>query len=358
MKIIRLSTFLDFGGLEKRLVNVSHVQDDNEWIFTCLNNTGYAADEIKKQGKRVVNLHANPSIYSIKTTYKLYKFLKKEKPNVLHTSGAEANYHGVIAGKLAGVETIIAEEIGIPNQSLKARVIFTQIYKFAKAVIGNSKPVLKVLYENNAVPHNKLYQVNNPIIFNPIEDKLFSYKPSNATHIISVSRLTAVKNIPEVIKVIAQLIQEGYNLYYHIYGEGEQRGRLEELINDYNLSDRIVLHGFEASPMNKLHAADIFILNSFTEGFSNALCEAMYAKTISISTDSGSASEMIEHGNSGFIIPVNDTDSLKNQIKTILNLDDIKRNEIRQKAHKKVLTNYSLKQHIQELYKIYQVKKG
>ncbi|MGI9526116.1 MAG: glycosyltransferase [Weeksellaceae bacterium] len=357
MKIIRLSTFLDFGGLEKRLVNVSHAQDDNEWVFVCLNNTGYAAQEILNNGKRVVNLKTKPSIYSLNTTYKLFQFLRKEKPNVLHTSGAEANFHGVIAGKLAGVKTIVAEEIGTPSHSHIARIIFTQIYKLAHAVIGNSKPVIDVLHKSTSVPSKKLYQVNNPIIFEEFNAQDFTFQPINSTHLISVSRLTAIKNIPGIIKAFSDLVKEGYDLYYHIYGEGEERSKIEGIIENLQLKNRIILHGFEANPIQKLQAADIFILNSYTEGFSNALCEAMYTKTISISTDSGSATEMIEHGQSGFIIPVDDSESLSKQIEFILNLDATSREQIQEKAHQKVVSSYSLEHHLAELYRIYKSKK-
>lgn len=94
MKILRLSTFLDFGGVETRLANISHVQDENEWVFVCLNREGKAAQIIKNNKKRVINLNTKPSIYSFKTFWKVFNILKMEKPDVIHTSGAEANFHG------------------------------------------------------------------------------------------------------------------------------------------------------------------------------------------------------------------------------------------------------------------------
>src|SRR5690606_14567094 len=99
MKIIRLSTFLDFGGVETRLANISHFQDENEWLFVTLNREGKAAETIKANHKKLINLNAKPSIYSFTTFLKVYKTLKKEKPDVIHTSGAEANFHGILAAK-------------------------------------------------------------------------------------------------------------------------------------------------------------------------------------------------------------------------------------------------------------------
>ena len=191
MKILRLSTFLDFGGVETRLTNVSHVDDDNEWIFVCLNREGKAAQKIKANNKRVICLNVKPSIYSISTIKHVYKVIKKEKPDVVHTSGAEANFHGVLAAKLAGVPIVIAEEIGIPSHSKKAQFIFSKVYKFANFIIGNSSLVLDAVHLLDKVPYNKLIKIDNPIIFRDLE---WSTKQSDSKvfKIITISRLESL----------------------------------------------------------------------------------------------------------------------------------------------------------------------
>ena len=51
MKIIRLSTFLDFGGIESKMANLSTYSDDNEWIFCAIGKGGMAESKIKSQNK-------------------------------------------------------------------------------------------------------------------------------------------------------------------------------------------------------------------------------------------------------------------------------------------------------------------
>ena len=85
MKIIRLSTFLDFGGIETKMVNLSHYNDtENEWIFAAIGKGGVAEERILKNNKRTTILNLNYKIPSLKTIWQLYIYLKKEKTVLLN----------------------------------------------------------------------------------------------------------------------------------------------------------------------------------------------------------------------------------------------------------------------------------
>lgn len=352
MKILRLSTFLDFGGVETRLTNVSHVNDDNEWVFVCLNKAGKAADKIKANNKRVICLNANPSIYNISTLRKVFSIIKKEKPDVIHTSGAEANFHGVIAAKLAGVPMIIAEEIGIPNHSKKAQFIFSQVYKFANFIVGNSILVLDAVHKLDKVPRKKLVKIDNPLVFHDLDWSI--HKSNNEVFkIVMISRLEPVKNIEGVIGVLSRLIKENIRVELTIAGSGVLENSLKELVSQLGLQDNVHFAGFITDPYPYLQNSDLYILNSFTEGFSNSLVEAMYSKTLSLSTNVGAAPEIIKDFENGFIVPVEDEKALYNKIKDIIALADDQRKNIKESGHQTVVDNFSLKNHISELMKIY-----
>lgn len=353
MKILRLSTFLDFGGVETRLANISHVQDDHEWLFVCINREGKAAQIIKDNNKRVLNLQSSPSIYSFKTFFKLYQVLKKEKPDVIHTSGAEANFHGILAAKLAGVPRIIGEEIGTPNHSKKAQFLFSKIYKLANFVVGNADSVLKVVHEIDKVPNAKLVKIENPIIFKelPVVSKL--NEDSNDFKIIMISRLESVKNIEGALNVIARFISDGKSIELTIAGTGSLEVHLKNLVEKLGLEKHVDFVGFITEPYSYLLNSDLYILNSFTEGFSNSLIEAMYSKTPSLSTAVGSAPEIIVDCENGFLIPPNDELALYEKIAIIMKLPKEARFAIGKKGSAMVIENFSLEIHIGKLLKIY-----
>lgn len=351
MKIIRISTFLDFGGVEKRLTNVASVNDDNIWIFCAINKGGQAEKEILAKDKSVFCLNLPYKIPNLKTVYFLSNFLKEQKPDVVHTSGAEANFHGILAAKMAGVPKIIAEEIGMPNQGLISRTIFTAIYKIADYVVGNSLPVLNYLKKNNGVSNKKLKLIANPIIFRQLPKK--EHRDS-IFKIVSVSRLEKVKNIEAVINVVKKIKDKGFAVKYTIVGSGVIEEELKAQVKVLKLQDDVIFSGFLSDPYQSLLKADLYVINSFTEGFSNSLLEAMYSATPSISSKSGSAEEIIEDGINGWLVEVDDPESLYNTIIEVINLNEEKRKVIGLNGKKSVENNYSLNTHISKLIEIYE----
>lgn len=351
IKIIRLTTALDFGGIEKRLINISTHNDDNQWLFCALGKGGNAETTIINNGKKVVCFDSDFKIPSFNTIYKLVQFFKLEKPNVVHTSGAEANFHGILAARIAGVPLIIGEEVGIPKQSKIAKIIFLLIYKIADYIVGNSNEVISYLKLQNRVTDSKLLKIPNPVIFPSLpkvkisEDSLF--------RIISVSRLEKVKNIDSILRIVSKLKQQNWNIHYSILGEGKELNHLKNLTKDLNIEDSVTFLGFQNNPYPYLLMSDLYLLTSFTEGFSNSLAEAMYCELPCITTKVGAAEEMIKNNENGWIVNVNDDDDLFQTIESILKMEKTKRLAIGKKAKTTIIENYSLQNHIDLLMNVY-----
>lgn len=354
MKILRLSTFLDFGGIESKMVNLSSLEDvENEWVFVALGKGGQSEKKIQAKGKRTVCLHLNHKIPSLSTIWKLFLFLKKEKPDVLHTSGAEANFFGFFAGKLARIPNIIVEEIGIPNHSSKAKKIFQYIFKKADWVVGESKIVVDNLIQTYRLNPSKTKVIHNFGIFKSIETRKDLYKIQETFKIIMISRLEPVKNIECVLNVVKRLKNEGKEIRLSIAGKGSLEEELKSLVQNLEIHENVEFLGLINDPYPYLLNSDLYILNSFTEGFSNSLVEAMYSGTPSLSTNVGAAPEMIKDGENGFVVPVDDEDALFLKIKEIIQMSAMNRNQIGEAGYKTIFENFSLENHVEKLMEIY-----
>jgi glycosyltransferase involved in cell wall biosynthesis len=351
MKIIRLTTFLDFGGIEKRLINISTHHDQNEWLFCALNHGGSAETDILNNGKRVICLNYSYKIPSFITLYKLIQFFKKEKPQVVHTSGSEANFHGILAARIAGVPVVIGEEVGIPNQSKMAKIIFSAIFSLAHFVVGNSNEVIEYLKTHNKVSSKKLKKIANPVIF-PILPEV-NKTADGRFHIISVSRLEKVKNIESTLRVVAKLNELNLPVHYTIVGDGNEMQHLTNKVKELKIESNITFLGFQSNPYSFLLSSDLYVLTSFSEGFSNSLAEAMYCKIPALTTKVGAATEMITDNENGWIVEVNDDQDLYNKIKYIIELDEERRKQVAIKGNETIVKNYSLQRHIDLLMTLY-----
>lgn len=352
MKIIRLTTFLDYGGIERKMENLSTWEDKNEWIFVCLNKGGAAENAIRSNGKKVICLELPYRIPQFKTIYSLYKIFKKEKPDVVHTAGSEANFHGMIAAKLAGVPCRIYEEIGIPVHSNKAHFVFQQIIKLADFITGESEAVIKNLISKFDIPKSKIKTIHNFVKPGSTPQNKSFLKNSYFT-IVSVSRLEPVKNFEMALNVVRRLVSNNMPVKYLIVGDGTLRSKLETLVAEFHIKDHVEFLGFKPNPEKYLANADLFLLTSNHEGFSNSLLEAMYHKVPSLSTRVGGSEEMIVDGHNGWLVDVNNEEELYNKLVNILTLSETELAAIAYEGNKTVSDRFVLEKHMAETYRLY-----
>ena len=355
MKIIRLTTLLDFGGIESKMANLSTHSDDNEWIFCALGKGGAAEKKISQNNKKVVCFNLTYKIPSIRTIVKLYSYFKEQQPDVVHCSGSEANFHGIIAAKMAKVPVKIAEEIGLPSHSKVAKYIFRFIYQLCDFVVGESQVVIENLKTNYTIADNNLKLVSNFALF-PIAETISLQQSKEEFKIVSVSRLEPIKNIEGILKVIKRLKQDRIKIKYMIVGEGSSKKTLQDFTKKLNLENEVFFAGYQEDTKKYYLDADLYVLNSFSEGFSNSLLEAMYFKKPSITSAVGAANEIIKNDVNGWIVAINDEDDLYLKIEKCIKLTPDKRIKIGNNAHVAVVENFSLQYHINSLLQLYTSK--
>lgn len=321
IKIIRLTTLLDFGGQEKQYISFTNSKEllQNDYLFAAIGYGGYAEKNIREKGFEVKIFNQNPAISNLKNIWILYKWFRQEKPDIVHTAAAEANFHGIIAAKLAGVKTIVAEEIGFPNHSSKARIIFRQLYKMADKVIGVSKSVKDFLVEIKEIKAE-----NGEVIYNPVsKSKEIAREPQDNFTIVSVGRLEVVKNQQLLVHAFSELKDQSAKLI--LVGDGRERKNLENLIQQLQLAHRVIITGFVSDPEIYLAKADLFVLPSLSEGFGIALVEAMHMGIPCLGSNVGGIPEFVENGKNGWLFNPKSKKDLINKLEFIVHLAPVYR---------------------------------
>lgn len=131
------------------------------------------------------------------------------------------------------------------------------------------------------------------------------------------------------------------NVGLFIIGEGEQLSALRNLAQQYGIEHNIIFTGFKENPYPYLLASDVFLLCSKNEGISNAILEAMYLKNAIISSNSGGITDLIHHGEDGFILN-NDNPELISNILLTLYKDRSLKQRVANKAHSTIVDKFSL----------------
>lgn len=150
-------------------------------------------------------------------------------------------------------------------------------------------------------------------------------------NIISVSRLSDEKAHDRTLKVLFKLKQEGYKFVWHIVGDGENKEKIQELIEKLNLGDCVKMHGYQSNPYPYIKAADILFLGSIHESWGLVLLEAMMLQIPVVTTKTCSAYELV--GENGYVCE-NSEDGIYSTFKYILD----NKNDLKQK--RKQLENF------------------
>lgn len=306
------------GGAERvtaNLVKYFVAQDYSVQIIMLLN------DRVDYQLPKEVKLtyisteNRNKFIKPLIWMKELRKHLKASKPNTVISFFSKINLL-VLLASLGLKSPVFISERNDPksdNRGNLIKILTFILYPISKGIIFQTK------HAKSCFP--KMIQRKSTIIPNPINIKFdFSKEKKLNNTIIAVGKLMAQKNHKLLINAFSLIANKYPEYKIEIYGEGELRMQLTSLISEKKLEDKVFLKGRSSDIYKKIYNSDIFVLSSNYEGLSNALLEAMMLKTPVISTKCAGSNEIIQDGETGRLVEVNNHIELANAIdQTIIN---------------------------------------
>ena len=180
------------------------------------------------------------------------------------------------------------------------------------AVFAVSEQVRQHCIEVDGIDPGSVQTIHNGL-------NLDDWTPSNHTAPRSQTVITTVGNIRRVkghdifIRAAAQILPNFPNTSFSIAGailEPQYFAELQVLVRDLDLTERFHFAGGISDLHTHLAGSDIFVLPSRSEGFSNAIVEAMATSLPVVATNVGGNAEAVDHGVTGFIIPPEDPHAL------------------------------------------------
>lgn len=204
---------------------------------------------------------------------------------------------------------------GVICQTEKAKTIYQRMFNHANfVVIGN--PIRKIKPEAS-IPKENI--------------------------VLSVGRLIESKHHDELISIFSEINALDWKLII-VGGEAlkqNNKERLERLIQDLGMQGSIELAGKRLDVEHFYNRAKLFALTSSSEGFPNVIGEAMSAGLPVVAYDCiAGPSDLIDHGNTGFLVALHDRATFKSQLELLMN-DQILREQMSRNAQKQI-TQFSV----------------
>lgn len=186
----------------------------------------------------------------------------------------------------------IKQEYNMQKNVLKTFDNIVVISEVVKKALKNNFGITENIYEiPNSVDMKKIKELSNEKIKLP-RGHLFT----------TIGRLDNNKNQMLLLKAtkIVKKHREDFKIY--LLGDGEDRKKLEDYIEENHLEENVQIIGFKENPYPYIKNSVATVLTSFSEGFSLALAESAILDTPIISTDVGIAKELIEKYDCGTLI--------------------------------------------------------
>ena len=303
-----------------------------DWWIKSQNHVGTMDDKLRSRVEDIANI------------------IDLEKPDVIHTN-TSVIWEGAIAAAIRRIPHIwhLHEKLE-EHPTLKSYLPLPLVYRIidflSYKVIMASDAVRNNF--SDIIPSNKL-----KTIYNGIDVKKFqSAESCSLRHelgladdtqiVLSIGTIQKEKGYDTLLQVASLTIKANKKIKFIIAGAGtlEAVDDLRQKVKKLHLRDSVYYLGFRDDIHEILKGSDLLVISSLTEAFPLAALEAMAAGKPVIATDCGGLREMIVDGETGFILPVNDSEGLCRKILEIAT-DNDKRLDIGEKAFKRVSLHFN-----------------
>lgn len=270
--------------------------------------------------------------------FSVYKYIKKNKFDIIHTHSTEAGVIGRIAAKLAGTPIIIYALHGCPFSETRTKLLNWFVLKceqimakFTTKIICVGDNLTKEYLSRKIGKKSQYITIRSGIDIEKFKNAkpIKAIKNNQRFNIGLIGRVTEGKGHKEAIEAMNLLKSKKAHLF--IVGEGD-------MLNYYknkNNNKHITFLGHRDDIENIIASLDLVILPSYREGIPRCIIEAIAAEKPIIATNIAGIPELVKDNKNGFLIPIKNSRILADKMNYLINHPNIAK-KMGKKEHKKV----------------------
>ena len=296
----------------------------------------------------------------------LNRIIKNHRIDLVHSQGSRADFFSALAVRINGHSTLIST-ITMLVEGFDVNFLRKTVYrlfdlvkeKTAKHFIVVSETLRQFLIHQKSIPTQKVVKIHNGIevnLYNPNAKKGFQYfkseKNTGKLVIGAIGRLVWQKGFEYLIEAIPSIAESVPDIKCYVIGDGPLKSKLEQLIIDKNLNDKVRLLGFRDDINNILSEMHIIVVPSLLEGFPMITLEAMSMARPIVASRIPGIQEQIETEREGILVPPADSKAIAEAVIRVLR-DRKLAEKIGAAAHRKVNRCFTVEKMIRETENVY-----
>lgn len=305
-------------------------------------NLKKAADKLGVQCHAIEMTRKITPLADLVSLWKMYRYFKKEKPDIVHTHTPKAGLIGMLAAKLAGIKVRLHTVAGLPLMEAEGtkRKILNFVEKFtygcAAKVYPNSSGLYNFILSEKFCGKEKLKILGNGST-NGINIDNFSTESISEQHkidlknklgikdndfvFIFVGRLVKDKGINELIAAFKKLNYPDVRLLLVGPYETELDPLDDNTLKEIGDNKNILTVGYQKDVRPYFAVSDALAFPSYREGFPNVVLQALAMEIPVIVSDINGCNEIVMDGINGLIVPPKNEERLFSAMNRFLERD-------------------------------------
>ena len=347
MRILQICSARQIGGGERHLADLANgLTRRGHDVFAALIPSSPLPPELSSVPKQNIVQVPMRSVLNVSSALKLARFASENRIQIIHAHVARDYPLAALVARRSSAHLILTRHVLFPmNRAHKLTLRRTD------RIIAVSQAVADELRSQRIFSEDQIVLIHNGIDVDRFargrEDRFTNNKDADQNlRVGMIGHLAPIKGQEDFIRAAAIVCRRRRDVEFVIAGEdksrsGEHRRRIETLIAELNLEQRLSLIGWVDDVAKLLSKFDLFDSPSRSEPFGLSIVEAMAAGVPVIATASEGAREIIDDRQTGRLVPIGDVEALAEAISGLL-ADCELRERLSAEAQRRVRERFSL----------------
>jgi L-malate glycosyltransferase len=364
MKIAHLLDSLNRGGAEILALDICRNAKNNDLDLTFITTgDGALKEDFRQSGAEFIELKRKLPI-DLQVIFKLRKFIKDRKIDVIHTHQSVEAVHAYFAAKGTKTKIILTHHGYVPDKK--------NLYalRFLLPRVAQNIVVSRALLKWYAEEIKLKFPQNTKVIHNGVDAKRLNWKGDKLKKELGLTEDSFLfgmignfyrdprKDQLTVCKALPKIFDKVENAHFVFVGKTENgaENKYEDCVkfcNENKINDRVFFLGARSDVPKILNSLDVFVLSSFHEGLPIAVLEAMLTGISCVLSDIEPLWEVSKSGEYAEIFQTQNAESLAEKI---IGLAENEQHRLKLAQDAKIYAeeNFSIVAHIENLKKLYE----
>lgn len=336
--ILFLITSLEYGGAQTQLIPIAIKLKRMGWHISIVSMRPPEAfiEELHNADISVESLDMPKGIPDPRAVFKLASLIRKWKPQIVNSHMFHANLLARVTRLLVKIPVLISTAHNINEKSsvqenLSKASWFEIAYRLTDPLSDMTTTICQAGVDRyiqvKAVPKEKILYIPNTVDTNRFQQN-YGLRNKLRTSLnlgdrftwLAIGRFEQQKDYSTMLSAFSVILKRHPHALLLICGTGSLEDEIKNLIISLNIKDNIRMLGIRKDIPQLMNAADAYVMSSAWEGMPIVLLEACATGLPIIATDVGGNSEVVIHGQNGFLSPAKDASALAAYMDRLMSL--------------------------------------